>query len=111
MIVTFRMTIAEAKTEYIVSEIRNRYWRLRALRPGMDSKRRQLYREIKIANDELLRRGCDQIELHHWKRSMASFRTTSARSAEKKYQEAIRRSKIDGKTPVTELTTDRGMWS
>lgn len=102
MIVTFRMKIERAETWNVVSEIQNRYWQIRALRPGDESKRRQLYREIKIANDELIKRGADRIELHHWKRSLASHKTTNSTTAESLYQARITRLKANGKTPITE---------
>jgi hypothetical protein len=71
-------------SELMLSEIRNQYWHLRALRPWEQAKRRKLYRKItKIKavliadglDKELLRLWCRQFTRSHAEASSVRFAT------------------------------------
>lgn len=102
MIITFKIKAARMNESQLVSTLRNKYWQIRAIRPGQSAKRRKLYREIQTVKAELLKKGADETELHHYGRSLASHKTTNARTATKKHQETIEKMKSEGKTPLTD---------
>lgn len=64
---------AKTKCDPSMDEIRNLYWRLRALRASDQAGRRRIYRQIKRIKDELLSKGQDPEELRLYCRQFASL--------------------------------------